>query len=131
MATPVDRGGESTARERRRECLVKGLFPQPLLHPAAPGHMSSLNNPRNPSFKGERDTRVTKGGAMPNAFAVGQLVEHVFGAKGPYRIVGSMQHRSDGERQYLVTDAVGRVTRVVRESDLREAGARRPTSNVR
>ena len=63
---------------------------------------------------------------MPNAFAVGQLVEHVFGAKGPYRIVGSMQHRSDGERQYLVTDAVGRVTQVVHESNLREAGAEGP-----
>jgi hypothetical protein len=93
--------------------------------------MPSLNNSLNPSLMDECGTYMTKGCAMPNAFAVGQLVEHVFGADGPCRIVGSMQHRSNGERQYLVTDAVGRVARVVRESNLREAGARRPASDVR
>lgn len=68
---------------------------------------------------------------MHNAFASGQLVVHSFGAEGVCRIVGAMPHLPDGERQYLVTDSVGRIARVVRESNLREAPVRTTVSTDR
>jgi hypothetical protein len=65
------------------------------------------------------------GVAMQNAFSTGQLVVHVYGAQGLCRIVDLMPTLPDGERQYLITDPTRRVAHVVRESNLRQAQAKR------